>query len=300
MNEVARQRKSLGRGLSALLSDDDVPAASPSAAAAPSGGLLQVSIAKLEANPDQPRKAFDDEELDALAASVKEKGLLQPILVRSNPRKAGEYEIVAGERRWRAAQRAQLHEVPVVIKEMDDAVALEVAIIENVQRVDLNPLEEAQGYQRLIDAFDYTQEALAQVVSKSRSHIANMLRLLKLPESIRDYLREGALTVGHARALIAYYDAEALADEAVRKNLSVREVENRIRNDAATLGNQLANAEKSRKQPRADADTEALQADLSAALGAKVKIEHKGKGGRLVIKYKSLDQLDELCEKLGL
>lgn len=296
MNEVARQRKSLGRGLSALLSDDDAP----TEPAAPRGGIETVAISKLEANPDQPRKSFDETELEALAASIAEKGLLQPILVRSNPRQAGNYEIVAGERRWRAAQRAKLHEVPIVIRELSDAESLEVAIIENVQRVDLNPMEEAEGYERLIERFGYTQEQLAQTVSKSRSHVANMIRLTRLPRSVRAYLRSGALSAGHARPLIGHDDAEVLAERIVSKGLSVREAEKLAKGDAAKAAASNGSAAQGQGAAMPDANTVALQSDLGAALGTKVRIDHQGEGGRVIIDYKSLDHLDELCEKFGL
>lgn len=301
MNEVLRSRKQLGRGLSALLADDPAEEAAKPAEAEAGSGLSTVPLAQLEANPDQPRKTFDEEELEALAASIREKGLLQPILVRRNPRKADGYEIIAGERRWRAAQRAALHDVPVIMREFSDAEALEVAIIENVQRADLNPVEEAEGYTHLIDHHDYTQEQLAQVIGKSRSHIANMTRLLKLPPATLSYLRSGDLSMGHARALIGKDDADAMADEIVRRGLTVREAEK------LALGG--AKPESAPRTPVSaigtpiepfDANTVALEADLGAALGAKVSIAHKGEGGQLTIDYKSLEQLDSICERLGL
>jgi len=200
MNEVVRSRKQLGRGLSSLLADDPQDEVKQSVLSP--GSTAVAPISHLEANPDQPRKTFDEEDLSSLAASIKEKGLLQPILVRHNPRNPDGYEIIAGERRWRAAQRASLHDVPIIVRDFSDAEALEVAIIENVQRADLNAVEEAEGYAHLIETFDYTQEDLAKVIGKSRSHIANMMRLLKLPEGALRYLRNGDLTAGHARALI--------------------------------------------------------------------------------------------------
>ena len=294
MSEVARQRKSLGRGLSALMSDDD-----PVVASSAPAGINEAPVSKLEPNPDQPRKEFAEEDLSALAASISQKGLLQPILVREHPKKPGRYEIIAGERRWRAAQRARLHNVPILVREMNDAEALEVAIVENVQRVDLNPIEEAEGYVRLIETFSYTQEQLAETVSKSRSHVANMTRLMKLPRSVRAHLRTGKLSAGHARALIGHADAEGLAEAIVAKDLSVRDAEKLAKSRSGVSGETVAETV-ARATGKSDADTEALQADLSAALGAKVKIEHKGEGGRIVVAYKSLDHLDELCEKFGL
>ena len=301
MNEVLRSRKQLGRGLSALLADDPAEeGVEPVAAAAPAqDGLITVPLAQLEANPDQPRKTFDEEELESLAGSIREKGLLQPILVRRNPRKPDGYEIIAGERRWRAAQRASLHDVPVVLREFSDAEALEVAIIENVQRADLNPVEEAEGYTHLIDHHDYTQEQLAKVIGKSRSHIANMTRLLKLPFATLSYLRNGDLSMGHARALIGKDDADAMADEIVRRGLTVREAEKLASGDPKPTPRTPVSAIGSPIEPF-DANTAALEADLGAALGAKVSIAHKGEGGRLTIDYKSLEQLDSICERLGL
>lgn len=294
MNEVVRSRKQLGRGLSALLADDPDDEVKQNALSP--GSTAVAPISHLEANPDQPRKTFDEEDLNALAASIKEKGLLQPILVRHNPRNPDGYEIIAGERRWRAAQRASLHDVPIIIRDFSDAEALEVAIIENVQRADLNAVEEAEGYSHLIETFDYTQEQLSKVIGKSRSHIANMMRLLKLPEATLGYLRSGDLTAGHARALIGKSDADAIADDIVKRGLTVR--------DAERLAGGTAKAGKKKKQTAVteplDVNTAALQADLSAALGAKVKIDHGGKGGQLIITYNDLEHLDSVCERLGL
>jgi len=300
MNEVLRSRKQLGRGLSALLADDPVEeAVKPAESTETRDGLTTVPLAQLEANPDQPRKTFDEEELESLAASIREKVLLQPILVRRNPRNAAGYEIIAGERRWRAAQRASLHDVPVVLREFSDAEALEVAIIENVQRADLNPVEEAEGYTHLIDHHDYTQEQLAQVIGKSRSHIANMTRLLKLPVPTLSYLRSGDLSMGHARALIGKDNAEAMADEIVRRGLTVREAEKMASGGEKPTPRTPVSAIGTPIEPF-DANTAALEADLGAALNAKVSIAHKGEGGRLTIDYKSLEQLDNICERLGL
>lgn len=296
MSEVHRARKQLGRGLSALLADDPLEEA-PKTAATPLEPASTAPIAQLEANPLQPRKHFDDEELDALAASIREKGLLQPILVRHNPRNPDGYEIIAGERRWRAAQRAALHDVPIILREFNDAETLEVAIVENVQRADLNAVEEAEGYASLIDNHGYTQDQLAKVIGRSRSHISNMIRLLKLPTAALDYVRQGELSMGHARTLIGKEDAEALADQIVKRDLSVRDAEKLALGD---LPAKSRGAKPKQEFEPLDANTAALEADLGALLSAKVKLEHKGQGGQLVISYTSLDHLDAVCEKLGL
>ncbi len=297
MNEVLRSRKQLGRGLSALLADDPIDEIKQNDLSPGSTAIAPIS--HLEANPDQPRKTFNEDDLEALTASIKEKGLLQPILVRHNPRNPDGYEIIAGERRWRAAQRAALHDVPIIVRDFSDAEALEVAIIENVQRSDLNPVEESEGYVHLLDHHDYTQEQLAQVIGKSRSHIANMTRLLKLPKATLEYLRAGDLSMGHARALIGKPDADAMADEIVKRGLTVREAEKLAGGD--TKPKAKAKKPKAGKiaQPY-DANTAALEADLSAALGAKVTLDHNGEGGELRISYTSLEQLDGLCERFGL
>ena len=294
MNEVVRSRKQLGRGLSSLLADD--PAEEVKQSVLSPGSTAVAPISHLEANPDQPRKTFSEDDLESLAASIKEKGLLQPILVRHNPRNPDGYEIIAGERRWRAAQRAALHDVPIIARDFSDAEALEVAIIENVQRADLNAVEEAEGYAHLINTYDYSQEKLAQVIGKSRSHIANMMRLLKLPDATLVYLRNGDLTAGHARALVGKSDADAMADDIVKRGLTVR--------DAERLAGGSAKPAKRKKQAAVsepfDANTAALEADLGAVLGAKVKIDHSGKGGQLMISYTELEHLDSLCERFGL
>jgi len=281
-------RKGLGKGLSALLGDDPVQQDSKS-----TRNVEIVSLTDIEPNPDQPRKRFTPDEVGSLAASIREKGILQPILVRPNPRSSTKYEIVAGERRWRAAQQAALHEVPVLVQQFSDTEALEVALIENIQRVDLNPMEEAESYARLIDAHKYTQEQLAEAVSKSRSHIANTLRLMKLPVRVCDALRGGELTAGHARALVGHPDADAIARDVVALGLSVRETEQRVSTEKRVKQKVAA--------PAKDTDTVALEGDLAAALNAKVTIKHgTGGNGTINIAYKSLDQLDELCERFGL
>lgn len=290
------ERRGLGRGLSALMADVNLnePAAPEQPVAVTSDKTLPIE--QLVPNPDQPRRHFSEEALEELAASVAEKGVIQPIIVRPNPRKKKTFEIVAGERRWRAAQRAQLHEVPVIVREMDDTEVLEVAIIENIQRADLNPVEEAMGYRQLMERFGHTQEKLAEALSKSRSHIANLMRLLQLPEEVQDYVRQGKLSAGHARALITTSDPVGLAKKVIKKGLSVRETE-RLAKDDGSKSTPPTAAPKVEK----DADTRALENDLSANLGLKVLIEHAsgGEKGQMVIKYKTLEELDALCGVLS-
>lgn len=277
-------RRGLGRGLSALLADVEPE---PSVEGPKSDRL--VPIEAVEPNPDQPRKHFHKEALEELAASIGRHGIIQPILVR--PSGDGGYQIVAGERRWRAAQIAQLHEVPIVVRELSDTDALEVAIIENIQRSDLDPVEEAAGYKQLVDRFGHTQEELAEVLGRSRSHIANMLRLLNLPKEVQDFLSSGQLTAGHARALITAEDPVSLARTAVARGMTVRQVEAMAKGRMAPAADEPKTAK--------DADTESLEADLSAAVGAKVSIDHRARGGgRLVIRYKDVEHLDALCGML--
>ncbi len=291
MADKKRDRRGLGRGLSALMSDVAIDNSENT------GQVRQadqyVPIENIFPNPDQPRRDFDKEDLDDLAASIKEKGVIQPLIVRKAGENPDSYEIVAGERRWRASQMAQLHELPVIIREYTDTEVLEIAIIENIQRADLNPVEEAAGYQQLMDKFGHTQEKLASVLGKSRSHIANLMRLLKLPEEVLGYLRNGAISAGHARALITTDNPAELARIVVKKGLSVRETENLAK----------APAERPAKKPiktEKDADTRALETDLSANLGMKVVVDHApGKeSGKLTINYKTLEQLDDLCRIL--
>lgn len=279
------QHKRLGAGLASLISDLEQQPAQAGAG----DGYRMVPLAALQASAFNPRRDFSEAELDELAASIREKGLVQPLLVR--PRADGGFEIVAGERRWRAAQRANVHEVPVVVRALDDRQALELAIIENVQRADLNAIEEAHGYQQLIDAFGHTQEELARVLGKSRSHLANTLRLLRLPESVQALVRDGALSPGHARALIGRADAEGLARDIVAKGLTVRQVE-ALMQERPPAGRRSA-------PRRADADTRASEAELAAALGLKVRIARAtAESGELRIRYRSLDQLEELRRRL--
>jgi len=258
-------------------------------------GQRRVPVEFLRPNPRNPRRVFNDEELDELASSIRAKGILQPILVRSVTGKPDAYEIVAGERRWRAAQRAGLHDVPVLLLDIGDKEALEIAIIENVQRSDLNPLEEAMGYDSLIAQFQYGQADLAKIVGKSRSHIANTLRLIKLPESVKRLLNEGKLTAGHARALLASDNPEALAKAIVEKGLNVRDVEALTGAEAEARGK----APKRRPRGAKSHDVRALERKLTDALGLHVEINHRASGGDLKIRYKTLEQLDALCRKLG-
>ena len=284
-------RSRLGRGLAALIGD----AGDENSAIERARGQRRVPIEFLRPNPRNPRRRFDDTELDELSASIRAKGILQPILVRTVTGAPDAYEIIAGERRWRAAQRAGLHDVPVLLLEIGDKEALEIAIIENVQRADLNPLEEAMGYDSLIGQFNYPQAELARIVGKSRSHIANTLRLMKLPESVKRHLAEGRLTAGHARALLGSDNPEALAKSIIEKGLNVRDVE-------ALAGAQAeARGKTSKRRPRGSksADVRALERKLSEILGLMVEINHRASGGDLRIRYKTLEQLDAVCRKLG-
>jgi ParB family transcriptional regulator, chromosome partitioning protein len=286
-----QSKRRLGRGLAALIGEESNEEA---ATVAGSKSLRLVPIEFLQANPNNPRKNFKEEDLEDLSRSIREKGLLQPIVVRTKG-EAMRFEIVAGERRWRAAQRAGVHEVPVIVRELSDGEALEVALIENIQRADLNALEEARGYQQLMDQFAYTQQQLADALGKSRSHIANTLRLQSLPAEIKGYIEEGRLTAGHARSLIAAENPAKLAQEIIDLGLSVRDAEKLSR----TNGGQLANRNKG-QAGRADPSTRALAQSLCDATGLKVEIDDKGKqGGRVVIHYKTLEQLDEMCRRLG-
>ncbi|MFT3690721.1 ParB/RepB/Spo0J family partition protein [Paenirhodobacter sp.] len=291
MNDRKPERRGLGRGLSALMADTYLT--SPEAGSEPRRAESHVPIEFIEPNPDQPRRTFEPEKLEELAASIREKGVIQPLIVRNHPHKEGHYEIVAGERRWRAAQIAQLHELPVIIRDLSDTEVLEVAIIENIQRADLNPLEEALSYRQLMERFGHTQEKLAEALSKSRSHIANQLRLLNLPTEVQDYLRDGKLTAGHARAMITSADPIKLAHDAVSKGLSVREVERLAQKPREPAARPAQSRTK-------DADTVALENDLSAAFGLRVSIMPKtAQSGQVVISYADLEELDRICQALS-
>lgn len=294
MADKKSKSRGLGRGLSALMAEMPRESGSPKAAAERSD--LMVPIEQIKPNPDQPRRHFETEALIDLAESIREKGVIQPIIVRPYPGQEGVYQIVAGERRWRASQKAQLHQVPVIIREFDDIEVLEVAIIENIQRADLNPVEEARGYRQLIDKFGHTQEKLAQALGKSRSHIANQMRLLALPDEVLTLLNTGELTAGHARALITAENPVLLAREIVKKGLSVRGAEQLVKKESAP-----APKPRPARTLDKDADTLALEADLSAALGMKVSLNHAagGESGQLTIRYDTLDALDALCAKLS-
>ena len=272
----------LGRGLSALLGD--AAAASPTAP-----GLRTLQIGAIEPGPFQPREAMDETTLAELAASIREHGVLQPILVRPVKSKPNRFQIIGGERRWRAAQAAGLHEVPALVREFSDREAMAAGLVENLQRQDLNPLEEAEGYGRLTEQFGLTQEALARAVGKSRPHVANTLRLLGLPARVRDLLREGALTAGHARALLTAKDPVALALQVVDRGLNVRQAE------ALAAAKNVGPAP---RQPKSDAETRALERQISGHLGLKVTIRHGARGGQVVLAYKDLDQLDGLVRLL--
>lgn len=290
MAEAKSEKRGLGRGLSALMADVDlIPSDRPAA-------RQTLPVEQLTPNPDQPRRTFAPEALQELAQSLKARGMLQPLIVRPHPKDKGLYQIVAGERRWRAAQIAQLHEVPVVISNLNDTEMLEVAIVENIQRSDLNAIEEAASYKQLMERFGHTQEKLAEALNKSRSHIANLLRLLNLPDQVQVWLKEGKLTAGHARALITAPNAVELARKVIERNLSVRETEELVRKQAEPT---QAKPRKARSTEK-DADTRALEGDLSAQLKMTVSINHSGaEGGQLTVSYRDLDQLDRLCQILG-
>lgn len=283
----------LGRGLAALIGDVS-PVAARQIDTAATGRRLPVEF--IIANRSNPRADFNEDELEDLTNSIREKGVMQPILVRPFEDEPDKFEIIAGERRWRAAQRAGLHEVPVIVRDVSDRESLELAIIENVQRADLNPTEEALGYQQLIEQFDYTQVEMAQVIGKSRSHVANTLRLLKLPEKVLGMVTSGALSAGHARTLITAEDPDALAQQIVEKGLSVRDAE-KLANGA--LSRPAKSKAKSSESPfQKDADTLALEKNLSDALGLKVTVDHSETGGKVIVNYATLEQLDSVCVKL--
>jgi ParB family chromosome partitioning protein len=281
------QKRRLGRGLAALIGDDTTEEAVIENARS----LRHLPIELLHANPNNPRKHFADSDLEDLTRSIREKGLLQPLVVRQ--RGDGEYEIGAGARGCRAAQRAGLHEVPALVRELSDGEALEIALIENIQRADLNALEEARAYQQLMDQFSYTQQQLADSVGKSRSHIANTIRLLSLPESVRRHIESGALTAGHARALVATGSPQELAEKIIKLGMTVREAEGLSRSEAEAKGRPAG------VKARKDADTLALERQLSEVLGLKVEITSKGReGGSVTVRYKTLEQLDDVCNRL--
>lgn len=283
------KKRGLGRGLSALLGDESEDYASLDRLRL----SKMVPIEQLQPGPFQPRRVFDPDALATLVQSIREQGVLQPLLVRRHLEQSNSYEIVAGERRWRAAQQAQLTEVPVVIKELSDSAALAIAVVENIQREDLTPVEEASAYQRLTEEFSYTQEALAQAVGKSRSHIANMMRLLSLPENVKRMIDDGQLSAGHARALVVAEDPAAMAQQIVRRGLNVRQAERLVK---------AAKPESAAAEPATAKDKDpniaALESDLTDLLGLKVAFKVSGEGGSMTIKYKTLEQLDDVLQRL--
>jgi ParB family chromosome partitioning protein len=285
MNSLPKRR--LGRGLAALIGDD----AADEPTTADPRALRQLPIELVHPNPNNPRHHFDDEMIEELAISIRAKGLLQPLMVRQ--REAGQYEIVAGERRWRAAQRAGIHEVPAIVRELSDGEALEIALIENIQRADLNPLEEAQGYQQLMSQFAYTQQQLADSLGKSRSHIANTLRLLNLPESVRAHIEAGRLTAGHARTLVAADDPVSLATRIIEMGLNVRQAEDLTRETSA------AKRKPPKAKPEKSPDIKSLETQIAESLGLQVTItDHGAKGGTVSITYATLEQFDEITRRL--
>jgi len=285
-----RTARGLGKGLSALLGE--APTSPPPAEAANRSGVREVEIARIGPNPNQPRSHFDEEALAELADSIAERGILQPILLRRNGEEA--FEIIAGERRWRAAQRAGLHSIPAVVRDgVDEEETAELALIENIQREDLNAIEEAEGFRQLINRYGHTQEAVAQIVHKSRSHVANLLRLLDLPEFVRQSLMRGDINMGHARAVAAAPDPENLTREIVKKGLSVRQAEARAKRAKKGPGELVLD-----KSRAIDPDLAALERQLGDMLGVKVQVSHKGQGGTVALHYSSLEQLDMICQRL--
>jgi ParB family transcriptional regulator, chromosome partitioning protein len=283
----------LGRGLAALIGDVGDETSATDSSRKP----RRAPIENLRPNPRNPRRSFTDSELDELSVSIRERGIIQPIVVRAL--QGDNFEIIAGERRWRAAQRAGLHDVPIAVVEANDAQSLEFAIIENVQRTDLNPIEEASGYLALMDDFNRTQEDVAQIVGKSRPHVANTIRLLKLSEPVKQLVRSGKISAGHARLLVGHPNAEQIAQEIIEKNLSVRQVEAQLQQEAATQRRESHRESKGNANATKDADTRALEKRLSDALGLEVSVDHRGDGGTLRIKYRDLEQLDAVLKKLG-
>jgi ParB family chromosome partitioning protein len=314
----APQRRKLGKGLGALMGEarreeplvrDRTQEAGGTAAdntgtaatADTANGLASLPVSRIAPHPDQPRRHFDEDKLAELAASIAARGVIQPVIVR--PMAGGKYQLVAGERRWRAAQKARLHEIPALIRDLEERDVMALALIENVQREDLNPVEEARAYQRLSEDEGLTQAEIARIVEKSRSHVANLMRLLGLPESVLDHVEQGRLTMGHARALIGHDAAESIAREAVAKGLSVRDVEKAARKSAAGegAGNATAAPSTSRRDGAVDADIEAVQRHLEDLLGLSVKItpDAKDNTGTVAIRYRTLDQLDLVCQRLS-
>jgi ParB family chromosome partitioning protein len=293
-----KKASGLGRGLAALL-DEAVrsgaakPAEGTEGAAAAAAGIREVEIGRIRPNPAQPRMHFDEESIAELAQSIAERGVLQPVLLRPD---GDDFQLVAGERRWRAAQRARLHSIPAIVRDIDDSASAEIALIENVQRQDLNAIEEAEGYRKLVEAYGHTQEDLARLVHKSRSHIANLLRLLDLPSAVKQMLLQGDISMGHARAVLTSEDPENLARRIASEGLSVRQAEGLVRQPKSPKGAGEARPKRARE---ADADIAALERQLGDILGLKVKVESDGSSGTVTLHYSSLDQLDMLCQRLS-
>ena len=300
MSSDDRPPKGLGMGLQALLGEAARPAAAPGLetdqAPALRGGVREIELARIKPNPAQPRIKFDEEALDELADSIRARGVLQPILLRP----AGDdYMIIAGERRWRAAQRARLHAIPAIVREIDESTVAELALIENIQRQDLNPLEEAEGYRQLIKQHGHTQDNVGRIVHKSRSHIANLLRLLELPEFVRQSLLQGDISMGHARAVATASDPSELTRLVIAKGLSVRQAEEWARRERSPRLSSIARDSARNAAKQSDADLLALERQLGDLLGLKVQVTHKGEGGAVTLNYSSLDQLDMICQRLS-
>jgi ParB family chromosome partitioning protein len=285
---LKEQPRRLGRGLAALLGDSvaPVPVTAP--------GVQTLSVADLEPSPFQPRRAMDEEALTELAASISQRGILQPLLVRPKPGRPGQYQIIAGERRWRAAQKARLHEVPVLVRDLSDTDAMAAGLVENLQREDLNPVEEAEGYQRLIEEFKLSHDALAEAIGKSRPHITQCIRILKLPPPVLAMVRDGSLSAGHARVLVLHSDPLTGAKSVISRGLTVRETEQMVNELGHTF------TQKTLRKPKiTDADIDAMTQALSEKLGLKVRVSFNGKSGTLMLNYQNLDQLDELLSLLN-
>jgi len=295
-----RPAKGLGMGLQALLGEAARPASPPSSSVdgpASAGGVHEIELARIRPNPRQPRVRFDEDSLDELADSIRERGVLQPILLRPH---GDDYLIIAGERRWRAAQRARLHSIPAIVREIDDSTTAELALIENIQRQDLNPIEEAEGYRQLIKQHGHTQDNVGRIVHKSRSHVTNLLRLLNLPEFVRQSLMRGDISMGHARAVATASDPVELTRQVIAKGLSVRQAEEWARRERSGPGpGDIARASARNATKQSDPDLVALERQLGDLLGLKVQVSHKGQGGTVTLHYSSLDQLDMVCQRLS-
>lgn len=290
-----RPAKGLGMGLQALLGEAARPAPGGSEAPVSRGGVREIEVARIRPNPEQPRMQFDEEALDELAESIRERGVLQPILLRPD---GDDFMIIAGERRWRAAQRARQHAIPAIVRDIDESTTAELALIENIQRQDLNALEEAEGYRQLIQRHGHTQDDIGRIVHKSRSHVANLLRLLDLPEFVRQSLLKGDISMGHARAIATAGDPEGLTREIISKGYSVRQAEERARREKTRPGSDNGRGS-ARSAKAVDTDLEALERQLGDILGLKVQVSHKGQGGAVTLQYSSLDQLDMICQRLS-